>query len=381
MLKNKFFKQSLSLGILSLSLLMPVGVLAQADRPVDKPQEIVDNIDQPVSLYLQGDYFCSFPNQEEAETFEEKLRTYYQAKDKEVLSIEVDFDQELEIKKGGRKNYLSADQALEALMEGGQRLAYTILEKDQTLEDLAQLYQMTPEEVLDLNPHLDPQELLSQGQVIQVYEAVPMVKAQVQETFREEVLIPFERIQTEDPNLPIGQSRIVQEGQNGIKEITSKRLRIGDQVLSQYVLSERITQEANQEIVAIGTKETLATGSFINPTTGYLSSPFGPRWGRFHYGIDIANGVGTPILAADGGKVIRAEYAGSYGNLIVIDHGNGYESRYAHCSAFDVSVGQEVSQGQTIGRMGSTGRSTGSHLHFEVRDHGTALNPLNFVSY
>ena len=142
-----------------------------------------------------------------------------------------------------------------------------------------------------------------------------------------------------------------------------------------------MSREAVDEIVRVGTKQSLATGKFINPTVGRFTSPFGPRWGRFHYGIDIANSVGTDIKAADGGIVTRAGSAGSYGNLIIIDHQNGTSTRYAHLSRIDVKVGQAVEQGQSIAKMGNTGRSTGSHLHFEVRVGGVAQNPLNYVKY
>lgn len=119
--------------------------------------------------------------------------------------------------------------------------------------------------------------------------------------------------------------------------------------------------------------------SLINPVEGIISSPYGWRWGRMHTGIDIRGNTGTPIYAAAGGTVVSAGYSGSYGNLVVISHGNGVQTYYAHASALYVSAGQTVSQGQNIAARGSTGRSTGPHLHFEVRINGTAQNPRNYV--
>lgn len=118
-----------------------------------------------------------------------------------------------------------------------------------------------------------------------------------------------------------------------------------------------------------------ATG-FIWPANGMVSSPFGPRWGRMHEGVDIAGPVGRPIRAAKAGLVITAAASGAYGNLIVIDHGNGEQTRYGHLSAFDVAKDTPVAIGQVIGRVGNTGRSTGPHLHFEIRLAGLAVDPL-----
>jgi murein DD-endopeptidase MepM/ murein hydrolase activator NlpD len=113
--------------------------------------------------------------------------------------------------------------------------------------------------------------------------------------------------------------------------------------------------------------------------SGTLTSTFGPRWGRMHEGIDIAGASGTPIGAAAGGTVIVAGPSGGYGNLVVVDHGGGLSTAYAHMSSISVSVGQSVGRGATVGGMGTTGNSTGVHLHFEVRAGGVAQNPFNYL--
>jgi murein DD-endopeptidase MepM/ murein hydrolase activator NlpD len=98
-----------------------------------------------------------------------------------------------------------------------------------------------------------------------------------------------------------------------------------------------------------------------------------------HEGIDITAATGTPIRAAASGTVIHSGWLGGYGNLVVIDHGNGLATAYAHASALLVGVGQQVSQGQTIALVGSTGNSSGPHLHFEVRVNGVAVDPLLYL--
>ena len=120
---------------------------------------------------------------------------------------------------------------------------------------------------------------------------------------------------------------------------------------------------------------------FVKPTEGVLTSEFGSRWGREHHGIDIGGEDGEKILAADSGRVVYAGWVEGYGNYLSIDHENGFETAYAHCSKLAVSEGEYVTQGQQIACMGSTGNSTGPHLHFEVKKDGEYLDPLRYVLY
>ena len=120
----------------------------------------------------------------------------------------------------------------------------------------------------------------------------------------------------------------------------------------------------------------------IWPSSGEVSSPFGLRWGGsdFHPGIDIANDYGTPILAAASGTVTAAGWnSGGYGNMVDIDHGNGIWTRYGHAEAVVVTVGETVQKGQLIAYMGSTGFSTGPHVHYEVHVNGELVNPILYL--
>jgi murein DD-endopeptidase MepM/ murein hydrolase activator NlpD len=123
---------------------------------------------------------------------------------------------------------------------------------------------------------------------------------------------------------------------------------------------------------------TPSAAGFVWPVSGPVVSGFGWRWGRMHEGIDIGAGYGTPIVAAASGTVISAGWMGGYGNLIIIDHGDGVATAYAHQSSFAVGGGP-VSQGQTIGYVGCTGHCYGPHLHFEVRVNGAAVDPLGYL--
>jgi septal ring factor EnvC (AmiA/AmiB activator) len=123
----------------------------------------------------------------------------------------------------------------------------------------------------------------------------------------------------------------------------------------------------------------ISSEGFIWPLNGPITSPFGPRWGTIHPGIDIDGFTGEPFVAAKGGRVIYASYMNGYGNATMIDVGGGVVTLYGHQSRLGVSLGQTVKQGQVIGYVGCTGLCTGSHLHFEVRVNGTAVDPMQFL--
>jgi murein DD-endopeptidase MepM/ murein hydrolase activator NlpD len=155
-----------------------------------------------------------------------------------------------------------------------------------------------------------------------------------------------------------------------------------EQVSQQLAAQIQAAQAASSQAVSPTASVSSATPSasgLIWPVSGPVVSPFGMRWGRMHEGIDIAAGSGTPIHAAASGTVITAGEVGGYGNLILIDHGGGLATAYAHQSSFAVGYGAHVSQGETIGYVGCTGHCFGPHLHFEVRVNGTPVDPLGYL--
>ena len=145
-------------------------------------------------------------------------------------------------------------------------------------------------------------------------------------------------------------------------------------------LSARI-QSAQSSAASSSTPVLSAPSSagFVWPVHGVMTSSFGWRWGRMHEGIDIAVPSGTSVVAAMSGTVIVAGWMGGYGNLVVIDHGNGTSTAYAHNASVAAAVGQQVAQGQLIAYSGNTGNSTGPHVHFEVRVNGSPADPLGYL--
>lgn len=150
----------------------------------------------------------------------------------------------------------------------------------------------------------------------------------------------------------------------------------GDLEMAALKLTQSL--EANQAAAAAAARGESATG-FMWPLNGAITSYYGPRWGSMHTGIDIDGVTGQPIVASKDGVVSMAAPFSGYGNAVIIDHEGGIQTLYGHMSAFAVSAGQSVSQGQVVGYVGCTGSCTGDHLHFEVRVGGSPVDPLNYL--
>lgn len=147
---------------------------------------------------------------------------------------------------------------------------------------------------------------------------------------------------------------------------------------------EHAAESLRKEIIAAQAQRSVASlgesaSGFIWPLNGPITSGYGPRWGRMHTGIDIDGYTGQPVVAAKGGHVIMASSYSGYGNAVIVDHGGGVATLYAHFSGFAVGAGQSVSQGQVVGYVGCTGSCTGDHLHFEVRINGSPVNPMSYL--
>lgn len=182
--------------------------------------------------------------------------------------------------------------------------------------------------------------------------------------------VPYDINYTTSAALYIGTTEVTSKGVNGTKKVTALVSYVNGEEESRVVLNEEVIVKPVSEVIAQGTKDlppAVSTGTFVMPTSGQITTIYGSSSHAGGCAIDIANGTGTNIYASDSGVVTRASAYTTYGNCIVINHGNGYSTLYAHLSKFKVQVGDQVQQGQAIGLMGSTGYSTGPHLHFEIR--------------
>lgn len=182
--------------------------------------------------------------------------------------------------------------------------------------------------------------------------------------------------------MTVGQSKLLNNGIEGKKSVTKEIQMINSKVLSTRITSEKTVVKPINKVVLQGSKSpgAVAAGTLFIPSRGTISSGFGMRWGKMHEGLDIAANMGDPIYAALDGKVIYSAWETGYGNVIKLQHDNGLITIYGHCSKLVVTVGQYVKKGDEIALVGSTGNSTGPHLHFEVRVNGVAQNPVAFLS-
>ena len=211
----------------------------------------------------------------------------------------------------------------------------------------------------------------------------PIISVQTVEIESETIFIPYETVYEKTASLYTDEQRVKQEGKEGEREIVARVVRNNGETMATIEISSEIKFMPTNKIILQGTKALpplQGTGRFKYPVSGFrISSGFGMRWGRMHYGLDLACSYGTAIRASDGGTVIFSGYSGSYGNVVKIDHGGGFVTVYAHASKLLVSKGQRVQQGDHIANVGSTGRSTGPHCHFEIQKNGVQVNPLNYL--
>lgn len=285
-----------------------------------------------------------------------------------------------------------------------------VVGRGETLWSIARSYGVTVDHLVRLNELSDPNRLVV-GQKLVIREGEARVHiVQRGETLtsiaaryglRVQDLIAFNEIA--NPNvLSVGQSIVITPRVQRTHVVAA-----GDtlwQIARTYQVSVESIQSANSladptrlqigqnlvipaigggdDVVAVPAVSRAAEQvlSLSMPVQGRVTSHFGPRWGRMHNGMDIAAPTGTPFFAAAAGTVTYSGWAGTYGQLVIIDHGNGLETRYAHASRLYVRVGDQVQRGQRIGLVGSTGESTGPHLHFEVRVDGEPQDPARWLA-
>lgn len=208
------------------------------------------------------------------------------------------------------------------------------------------------------------------------------------QTIRSQETIPYTSVTRKSDSRVLGDIQKVVTGVNGISETVKNVEMLNGKVVKTELVSENIIKNPIQEVIVVGTKrDTSVNSAYISQLNCIwplkrvegqtITSYYGD--GRGHKGIDIGSKTGTPIYAAQSGTVITATYEAGYGYYIVVEHRNGYKTYYAHCDKLLASVGETVSQGQVIALVGNSGRSTGSHLHFEIEMDGVKLNPAPFV--
>ena len=270
------------------------------------------------------------------------------------------------------------------MTNGGEMNTYHIVEDGETVHSLATLFGVEDFDIYNEN-NTKPVNEIETGDRVCIRSVVSPVQIEMVEKGRIKEVIEFETIKKESDEYYKGDSFLAQEGQDGIEIFEGYITKVaGEETERKATAKPEVLRKKKNKIIVVGTAErpkTAATGTFIVPLDHYVvTSEWGGRWGRMHEGIDLAAPTGTPIHASDGGRIIKANYWSGHGLCVEVDHGNGVITRYSHCSAVFVSIGDLVYQGQHIANVGNTGHSFGSHCHFEVRVNGTSQNPRNYIN-
>ena len=316
--------------------------------------------------------------------FEESTTDIPPLKENETRITKIDMNADLKAVEAvvPPKEVLTVDEAVQLLTKGTlEEKEYTV-QKGDVLGKIANRHGMATAKLLEINPELNEDSVIKPGEKVNVTSLKPLVEVKAYFESKKREAISFKKVTENDKTINKGDKKVTQKGSDGERIVTEEIVKQNGKVIEKKELEVDVLVEPKDEITVVGTKvlPSRGDGIFKWPAVGgYVSSKMGTRWGKMHRGIDIARPSSRSILAADNGVVVSAGWSGAYGNRIEINHNNGYKTLYAHLSSIDVSVGQTVSQGSKIGVMGTTGRSTGIHLHFEVTKNGSLVNPLSVL--
>ncbi|NMO94217.1 M23 family metallopeptidase [Paenibacillus lemnae] len=405
-------------------VLFTEGITTKMDRdykPDIQPEATLDKLDgmlkayaRGVELKLDGEVIAIVKDQETAQAvmaaakakFAPEPETVQAAKTSSMSLQRVsasagDSDSAVKIKeeftisstKADPNKVLDLEAAVELLTTAKDKpVRYTVQEGD-TISSIAREHGMNSEDVLKLNPGLQ-EKYVQIGTELTLTSPTAPLTVQTVEMLTEKMPSKPEIEVRKSDELPLGKRKVVRPGRDGVKEVQYRVIKENGRVVSREWIGQEVVQPSLPEVVYKGTKvekkaapaamsaaSKAASSSgkkFTWPVSGArITSSYGPRWGRKHEGVDLVGG--RTIMAAAGGKVIFAGTQGTYGKAVIIDHGDGYQTLYGHLSSISVRSGQSISQGGKVGIMGSTGRSTGIHLHFEIRKNGNQLNPMQYL--
>ena len=301
---------------------------------------------------------------------------------------EISFEEKIEVCEAYMPaNQITSLQDAVANVEGDALVNTTYeVQNGDTLSGIAEKFSISVDDLIAMNTNLESENstiLPGDNLVVTVSQPKLSVDCVMAETYEEDYTA--DTIYKDNDSWYTTKSKVIQEAVTGRRRVLADvTYQNGTRTGSTIVRQETI-KEAVPEIIERGTQ---SPPTFIWPvSSGYVSSGFGarsrPKAGAstYHQGVDIAVSIGTTVRASSGGTVITAGWVSGYGNAVYIRHADGVVTRYGHLSKILVSVGETVTQGERIALSGNTGNSTGPHLHFEMRINGTAVNPLNYISY
>lgn len=372
-------------------------------------EQIIENSDSGLinacGVYVDDKFIASVTNESDASlVFKSLVKDYCKENgiDENDSDVLVDVSENITYIQGlySEKTLMTSEKLKEYVKSKtkSETGSYTVGKGDNPYS-IAKRYGMTDEQFYALNPDLESDESIKVGTTVNVIRSIPYINISVSETKITTREIKYGTTEIKTDALYQGVKRVLSKGKNGEETVTNLVTYINGTEVSSKVISSTVTKEPVDEKVYVGTKPIpsyvtiygISSGTFIWPVAGanYVTSGFGYRFlfGKtsFHRGIDISGSgaLGKPVIASAAGTVEKVTSGNTgYGYSVLIDHGNGIKTRYGHCLAgsITVNVGDSVAQGQMIAQLGSTGNSTGPHLHFEIIYNGAYTNPLDYVS-
>ncbi|MGI6413469.1 MAG: peptidoglycan DD-metalloendopeptidase family protein [Syntrophomonadaceae bacterium] len=348
-------------------------------------QELYKNVEfrtLAAAIVVDGNTVAYVNSKDEADKLLDKLLEEYSKVETGERLVDVSFEEKVEVKEiqASVDQINTLEEAYALIKTGSPNPEKYIVEEGDSLWLIARRNDMYVDDIVRAN-NLKT-DRLSLGQELIISKNKPYINVVTTVEGSRDEIIPYETKVIIDNNSS-SSIKVRQAGENGEKHIIYVASRINGVLIQQEVKEEKIIKNAVDRVIVKGNNIT-QVASRGGGSTGELDWPvYGPITqyykGTQHTGLDIGGQSGTAIKAADAGKVTFAGWLGSYGRFIVVDHGNGIVTRYAHCSSIGVTNGQQVARGEKIGTLGSTGRSTGPHLHFEVLVNGSFKNPLNYL--
>ena len=349
-------------------------------------RELRKNIElrkKAITLCIDGSPVVSVIGMDKAQNLLERVKEAFMPEKQEVTVTQVSIKEKVDLLDNPvePEEIMDPEDAYKYLLNGTTESKVYTVSRGDSLWGISRKHNISVEDLERANPGVDPKRLQI-GQQLNMIVPKPFLTVVTEEIASLKESIPYETEYKESSEFYKGESIVRVAGKYGEREIKARITRENGIETGREILEEKVVKQPVTRMVAIGTKPPpprQGTGTFAYPARGRITSGFGRRWGKNHNGIDIALPTGTPVKAADGGTVTFSGRQGTYGYLVIIDHGAGYTSYYGHNSKNLVSKGDKVHKGQTIALSGNTGRTTGPHLHFEVRKFGVPVNPINYL--
>lgn len=347
-------------------------------------QVFLDSVHNTIGAFIEEEEYNKFLNkkQEEIKETGSIIEDVYLKNDILIKEDNISIKDQI---------FLNSDDLSKYLLFGtlAEQQKYIVKAGD-TIETVSFNNKLSVGEFLIANEQFDSADnLLYVGQEVTLGIIKPAVKV-VEEDYTVAIEEShYDTVYEDDENMALGMEVLKQKGENGLVKVSRRITSINGDVTKVDPLDTEIIKPSVSQIIVRGKKYIPSVGNlnyWYWPTAPayYISSVFGWRWGTMHEGLDITGtGLGSPIYSANNGVVVEAGYTSVNGNYVLINHNNGYYSIYAHMQTLNVKLGQIVAGGQKIGTMGSTGYSTGTHLHFGIYygypfRGGVAYNPLGF---